>query len=69
MPDPSIGDPRPAGEEGPAGDQRPTGSTDPAGDPRPAGAETVEPRADEPSSDNTANESDAKPKRRAKRKD
>lgn len=32
-----IGDPRPAGEEGPAGDQRPAGEEGPAGDPRPAG--------------------------------
>jgi hypothetical protein len=32
-----IGDPRPAGQDGPAGDQRPPGDDGPAGDPRPAG--------------------------------
>lgn len=32
-----IGDPRPAGEEGPAGDQRKAGEEGVAGDPRPAG--------------------------------
>ena len=36
-----IGDPRPAGEEGPAGDQREAGKEGTAGDPRPAGEETV----------------------------
>lgn len=36
-----IGDPRPAGEEGPAGDQRKAGESGPAGDPRPAGEATV----------------------------
>lgn len=35
-----IGDPRPAGEEGPAGDQRAAGEEGPAGDPRPAGETT-----------------------------
>lgn len=34
-----IGDPRPAGEEGPAGDQRAAGEAGPAGDPRPGGEE------------------------------
>ena len=33
----TIGDPRPAGDTGPAGDQRPAGQAGPAGDPRPAG--------------------------------
>lgn len=33
----TIGDPRPAGQEGPAGDQRAPGEEGPAGDPRPAG--------------------------------
>lgn len=36
-----IGDPRPAGEEGPAGDQREAGTDGPAGDPRPAGEQTT----------------------------
>lgn len=36
----TIGDPRPAGEAGPAGDQRKAGEEGPAGDPRPAGEET-----------------------------
>lgn len=40
-----IGDPRPAGEQGPAGDQRKAGEDGPAGDPRPAGAETVDTKA------------------------
>jgi trigger factor len=35
-----IGDPRPAGEEGPAGDQRKAGEEGAAGDPRPAGEGT-----------------------------
>lgn len=34
-----IGDPRPAGDDGPAGDQRKAGEAGTAGDPRPAGAE------------------------------
>lgn len=37
----TIGDPRPAGQDGPAGDQRPAGSTDTAGDPRKAGEATL----------------------------
>lgn len=32
-----IGDPRKAGEDGPAGDQRKAGQSGVAGDPRPAG--------------------------------
>lgn len=36
-----IGDPRKAGEEGPAGDQREAGEEGAAGDPRPAGEATV----------------------------
>jgi hypothetical protein len=36
-----IGDPRPAGEEGPAGDQRKAGEEGVAGDPRPAGEEKL----------------------------
>lgn len=41
-----IGDPRKAGETGPAGDQRKAGETGKAGDPRPAGQATIEkPRA------------------------
>lgn len=40
-----IGDPRPAGEEGPAGDQRKAGESGPAGDPRPAGEAKVETKA------------------------
>lgn len=39
MSDIPIGDPRPAGEEGPAGDLRPAGEEGLAGDPRPAGGE------------------------------
>lgn len=42
MADLVIGDPRPAGTEGPAGDMRAAGEEGPAGDPRPAGAATVE---------------------------
>lgn len=37
-----IGDPRKAGEAGPAGDQRKAGETGNAGDPRPAGQATIE---------------------------
>lgn len=37
----TIGDPRKAGEEGPAGDQRKAGESGPAGDPRPAGEQTT----------------------------
>lgn len=37
-----IGDPRKAGEAGPAGDQRKAGETGKAGDPRPAGQATIE---------------------------
>lgn len=37
----TIGDPRPAGQEGPAGDQRKAGEEGPAGDPRAAGEETT----------------------------
>lgn len=37
-----IGDPRKAGETGPAGDQRKAGETGKAGDPRPAGQATIE---------------------------
>lgn len=36
-----IGDPRKAGESGPAGDQRPAGDTGAAGDPREAGQAEV----------------------------
>ena len=36
-----IGDPRPAGEEGPAGDQRKAGEEGIAGDPREAGETSV----------------------------
>jgi hypothetical protein len=36
-----IGDPRPAGEDGPAGDQRAAGESGPAGDPREGGQATV----------------------------
>lgn len=36
-----IGDPRKAGEAGPAGDQRKAGEEGIAGDPRPAGEATV----------------------------
>ena len=39
MSDHVIGDPRPAGTEGPAGDQRKPGQAGPAGDTRPAGQE------------------------------
>lgn len=39
-----IGDPRPAGQEGPAGDQRPAGSDAPAGDPRPASEDAPQQR-------------------------
>ena len=35
----TIGDPRQAGETGPAGDQRKAGEEGPAGDTRPAGEE------------------------------
>jgi len=49
-----IGDPRKAGEEGPAGDQRKAGEDAPAGDPRPAGEDSVK-----------ANTSESKPKRDA----
>lgn len=41
MSDIVIGDPRPAGTEGPAGDQRQAGEEGPAGDPRPAGVEAA----------------------------
>lgn len=37
----TIGDPRKAGEEGPAGDTRQAGEDGPAGDPRPAGQAKV----------------------------
>ena len=37
MSDIPIGDPRPAGQAGPAGDQRKAGEAGPAGDPRPSG--------------------------------
>ena len=40
-----IGDPRKAGEEGPAGDQRKPGEKGVAGDPRPAGEETAKAEA------------------------
>jgi hypothetical protein len=41
-----IGDPRPAGEEGPAGDPRAAGEEGQAGDPRPGGeAELAKPKA------------------------
>jgi trigger factor len=46
MTDLPIGDPRPAGEWGPAGDQRAAGEDAPAGDPRPAGEATVTPSFD-----------------------
>lgn len=36
-----IGDPRKAGESGPAGDQRKAGESGTAGDPRPAGEATM----------------------------
>ena len=42
-----IGDPRKAGEEGPAGDQRKAGESGPAGDPRPAGEESAKAKASE----------------------
>lgn len=41
-----IGDPRPAGDDGPAGDQRPAGDDGPAGDPRPAATEAEHSTAD-----------------------
>jgi trigger factor len=44
-----IGDPRPAGQEGPAGDQREAGTEGVAGDPRPAGEGSH--NGDEPSFD------------------
>jgi hypothetical protein len=44
-----IGDPRPAGQEGPAGDQREAGESGPAGDPRPAGSNEGTPDAFDPS--------------------
>ena len=37
----TIGDPRKAGETGPAGDQRKAGEEGAAGDPRPAGEATI----------------------------
>lgn len=37
----TIGDPRKAGESGPAGDQRKAGEDSAAGDPRPAGEATA----------------------------
>lgn len=40
-----IGDPREAGETGPAGDQRNAGEEGPAGDPRPAGDAQPAPKA------------------------
>lgn len=40
-----IGDPRPAGEEGPAGDLRAAGESGPAGDPREGGQATLKPAA------------------------
>lgn len=49
-----IGDPRKAGESGPAGDQRKAGESGPAGDPRPAGVEKVETKADEKPAKKTA---------------
>lgn len=51
-----IGDPRPAGEEGPAGDPREAGESGTAGDPREAGQ--VEVKA-------TASKGDAKPAKKA----
>lgn len=47
-----IGDPRPAGEEGPAGDLRAAGEEGAAGDPRPGGeAELAKPRKRKASDD------------------
>jgi len=49
-----IGDPRKAGESGPAGDQRKAGEEGVAGDPRPAGQKSA------PKSDDTTSESKSK---------
>ena len=53
-----IGDPRPAGEEGPAGDQRKAGEEGTAGDPRKGGQATVK-------SDSSAATTDEKPTKKA----
>lgn len=46
-----IGDPRKAGESGPAGDQRKAGESGPAGDPREAGQAEVKASKTEPKAD------------------
>ena len=59
----TIGDPRKAGEDGPAGDQRKAGESGTAGDPRPAGEATTK-AADKSVTEGDAAES--KPKRSRK---
>jgi hypothetical protein len=55
-----IGDPRKAGEEGPAGDQREAGAEGVAGDPRPAGEEAA--KATESGDDKPAKKTSSKRK-------
>lgn len=65
MTDVPIGDPRPAGQEGPAGDQRAAGEEGPAGDPRPSG-EQAPTEVDDTTPDDEGNDKSA-PAKKAKR--